>query len=105
LQVNEDDARVGLSLKRLYPNPWEKISEKYKPGDKAQVKITSITGFGAFACLSEGIEGLIHISSIKAIYSKNELSQILYPGQTVRVEILHIDIEKRRLGLGLVEIS
>ncbi|HEY9088139.1 MAG TPA: S1 RNA-binding domain-containing protein [Anaerolineaceae bacterium] len=104
LQVSEENARVALSHKRLYPNPWDSLCECYKPGDVVPGVITSIMRFGAFARLNEGVEGLIHISSIN-MPEDESLEHYLRPGQHVRVRILHIEAERRRLGLGLVAIE
>lgn len=104
LQISEENARVALSLKRLYPNPWEKLLECYKPGDVVPATVTSIMRFGAFARLDEGVEGLIHISSI-SLPEGVDLEHFLEPGQYIRVRILHIEAERRRLGLGLVSIE
>lgn len=101
LQVSEENSRVALSLKRLYPNPWETLAQCYKPGDVVSASVTSIMRFGAFARLNEGVEGLIHISSIN-LPEGSDLERYLRPGQAIRVRILHIDAERRRLGLGLV---
>lgn len=101
LSVNTNNARIALSLKRLDPNPWEFLGEKYHPGDVVQAVVTTLTRFGAFARLSEGVEGLIHISTLK-LAPGMELRDLLIPGQNIHVKILHLDIEKRRLGLGLV---
>lgn len=105
LQVNEECARVALSIKQLYPNPWKIINRTYQIGDEVDAEITSLAGFGAFARLQEGIEGLIHISSIKSKFINEDINSLLTPGQKVRVEILNIDADKRRLGLGLVNIE
>ncbi len=102
LQVCEESARVALSLKRLIPNPWETLQHKVKPGDIIRATITTIIRYGAFARLPEGVEGLIHSSSIHLPPGTNEISQFISPGQNVEVEVLHLDIERRRLGLGLV---
>ena len=103
LQVSEENARIALSLKRLFNNPWETLVKRYKPGDMIPATITSITRFGAFARLEEGIEGLIHVSSIQPPLQSQDLHQIFSKGQSVQVRILHIDAERRRLGLGLVQ--
>jgi small subunit ribosomal protein S1 len=58
--------------------------------------------FGAFARLEEGVEGLIHISSIAGVTSESDLKNLLQTGQAVSVRILHVDVERRRLGLGIV---
>ncbi|HZW04517.1 MAG TPA: S1 RNA-binding domain-containing protein [Anaerolineaceae bacterium] len=102
LQVSEENSRIALSLKRLFSNPWETLVKRYKPGDTIPATITSITRFGAFARLEEGIEGLIHVSSIQPPPSQ-DLHQLFTKGQDIQVRILHIDAERRRLGLGLVQ--
>ncbi len=102
LQVSEENVRVALSLKRLCENPWENIVEKYRPGDVLPATITAIMRFGVFARLSEGVEGLIHISSMNLAPGNKDLEKLFQPDDSVQVRILHIDAERRRLGLGLV---
>lgn len=102
LQISEENARVALSLKRLNPNPWETLVKHYKPGDVVAATITSVMRFGAFARLEEGVEGLIHISSISFPPGVKDIDKVLHVEQHVQVRILHIEIERRRLGLGLV---
>jgi len=102
LMVSEENGRVALSLKRLCPNPWDILSQNYHPGDTVEASITSIRRFGAFARLKEGVEGLIHISTIRLPDGCDDLEGFLNMGQPVQVKILHIDVERRRLGLGLV---
>ncbi|MDD5368895.1 MAG: S1 RNA-binding domain-containing protein [Anaerolineaceae bacterium] len=102
LHVSEENSRVALSLKRLSSNPWETIPERYKPGDLVQVVITGIARFGAFARLEEGVEGLIHISSMNLAPNQCDISHYISPGQRVTARILHVEAEKRRLGLSLV---
>lgn len=103
LQVSEESARIALSLKRLFSNPWETLAELYRAGDIVTATVTAITRFGVFARLNEGIEGLIHISSIPGQVSQKNLVQMFSTGDEITVKILHIDIERRRLGLGLLD--
>lgn len=105
LQVSEETSRIALSLKRLQMNPWETLIESHKPGDVVKAFVTSIMKFGAFARLEEGVEGLIHISSIPFPPGQKEISNIIRVGQPVQVRILHIDADRRRLGLGLVQVE
>jgi small subunit ribosomal protein S1 len=105
LMISEENGRVALSLKRLQSNPWEVLLENYKVGDVVDAAITSIMRFGAFARLAEGVEGLIHISTIHMPPGVKDLDSYLTPEQKVTVRILHIDAERRRLGLGLVSIE
>ncbi len=102
LAVSEDNGRVALSLKRLCPNPWETMLEKHAPGDVVGATITKIVRFGAFARLDEGVEGLIHISAIPYVENIRHPLDMLKVGEQVQVRILHIDGERRRLGLGLI---
>jgi small subunit ribosomal protein S1 len=105
LQICEESSRVALSLKRLRPNPWDALVDNHKPGDIVPATITAIMRFGAFARLKEGVEGLIHVSSIPHSVGQRDLEQLFQSGQTVIVRILHIDAQRRRLGLGLVSTS
>jgi small subunit ribosomal protein S1 len=105
LQVAEECSRVALSIKRLTPNPWETLDDHYRPGDIVLATITTISRFGVFAKLEEGVEGLIHISSIHFSPGVNSIHDILCIGDTVQVSIIHMDIERRRLGLRLVTTS
>lgn len=102
LNVNEETSRIALSLKRLSPNPWEELVNKYAIGDVVEAQITTIMKFGIFARLDEGVEGLIHISCISQNNDHPNLHRMFAPGQRINVRILHIDAERRRLGLGLV---
>lgn len=103
LQVSEESARIALSLKRLYSNPWETLASVYQPGDIVTAIVTAITRFGVFARLNEGIEGLIHISSIPLPTSQKSIDTMFSTGETITVKILHIDVQRRRLGLGLLD--
>jgi len=101
LQVDEDKGRIALSLKQLEPNPWEVLKKKLGPGDIVDAMITSIVKYGAFARLEEGIEGLIHVSSMSFPDGCHEITEFLDEGQPVKVSILNFNVEKRRLGLKL----
>lgn len=105
LMISEENGRVALSLKRLQENPWEVLIKNYQAGDVVEATITAIRRYGAFAKLIEGVEGLIHISTIHMPVGRKDLEGYLVEGQQVQVRILHIDAERRRLGLGLVSIE
>jgi len=102
LQVNESTARIALSIKRLTENPWDTLLENHQKGDVVSAAVTAIQRFGVFARLPEGIEGLIHISSISEFYGTSDAAKLFKVGQSMTVKILHIDAERRRLGLGLI---
>ena len=101
INVSEENSRIALSYKRLTKNPWEDIENIYHPGDLVSAKISGITKYGAFARLKEGVEGLIHISTIDFPEETSNLNEILRKDFCVQVRILHIDPEKKRIGLCL----
>lgn len=102
LQVNESTSRIALSIKRLTENPWDSLLENHQKGDVITAEVTAIMRFGVFARLKEGIEGLIHISSITDYYGNGDVVKLFHIGQPITVKIVHIDAERRRLGFGLV---
>ncbi len=100
LSVDRDNARIALSLKRLFPDPWKTVNERYQIGQTVTGTITNVVDFGAFACIEEGLEGLIHVSELAEghfLHPRNVVSE----GQTIEARILSIDSEARRLGLSL----
>jgi small subunit ribosomal protein S1 len=103
MQVCEESARVALSYKRLFPNPWDQLLGHYKIDDIVSAKVTSVVHFGAFACLEDGVEGLIHISSICEGENPPNSTLHLHKGELITVRILHIDVARRRLGLALAK--
>ncbi len=105
MALSEENNRIALSLKRLHENPWDVLAMRYHPGDVVEALITSTTRYGVFARLDEGVEGLIHISSLKPNDRDGDQRSNLVPGRRIPVRIIHIDCERRRLGLGLVMVA
>ncbi len=102
INVDAERSRVALSMKRLYPNPWETAEERYHPGQITEAVITSLVTFGAFARLEEGLDGLIHVSEVCPGDPPGSLEETLYEGQRVKVRVLHVDAAKQRLGLSMI---
>ena len=98
LAVDADSQRIGLSLKRTMPEPWETVPERYRVGEVVQGTVTSLAQFGAFVRIEEGVEGLVHISELSA-RKVNNARECVYPGQDVRVMVVGIDSERRRMSL------
>jgi small subunit ribosomal protein S1 len=98
LDVNPQSQKVALSLKRLRPDPWRGVDERYHPGQVLEAVITNVVTFGAFARLEEGLEGLIHISEL-AEGSFMHPRNVVNEGDRVRVRVLHVDGAKHRLAL------
>jgi len=100
LDIERNAGRIALSLKRLYPDPWITINERYAIGQTVVGVITNVVDFGAFACIEEGLEGLIHVSELAEghfLHPRNVVSE----GQQVTARVLSIDSHARRLGLSL----
>ncbi|MBI3943134.1 MAG: S1 RNA-binding domain-containing protein [Chloroflexi bacterium] len=100
LRVDQERRRIGLSLKRMRPDPWTEIEKRYVVGEVVQARITNLTDFGAFAWLEEGIEGLIHISELSDTPIQHP-REVVHRGQLVNVEVVSIDLERQRIGLSL----
>jgi small subunit ribosomal protein S1 len=100
IQVDRERARVALSMKRLYANPWLTAEQRYFPGQIVEAVVTSLVPFGAFARLEEGLDGLIHISEI-CTDEGEQPEECLSEGQHVQARVLHVDGSRQRLGLSL----
>lgn len=104
LSVDCDQGRVGLSLKELLPDPWEAVEDRFTIDEIVEGTVTNVVKFGAFVGIEEGLEGLIHVSELgdgNIIHPRN----IVNEGEQVRVRIINIDAQERRLGLSLRQAS
>ncbi|MEE2694836.1 MAG: 30S ribosomal protein S1 [Pseudomonadota bacterium] len=97
--------RISLGLKQLTEDPWKKVENLYKVGNKIKSKISSIADYGAFIELEKGVEGLIHTSEMSWVNKNVNPNTILKVGEDVEVIILEIDNTKRRISLGLKQCS
>ena len=103
--VKAADRRIGLSLKATLGDPWEEMASRLTPGAVVEGPIVSLTDFGAFMELAEGIEGLIHISDISREKRLKHPKEALSPGQQVRAQVLELDRAKRRIRLGMKQLE
>lgn len=100
IDIMPERCRIALSLKRLQPNPWATVRQRYAINDIVPASITSVVSFGVFARLEEGLEGLVHASEISLPESAT-IRGHFHEGQSVHVRILHIDPDNQRLGLSM----
>ena len=98
IKVDPETKRISLSLKRTLPEPWETVPERYNVGEIVDGTVTRLADFGAFVRLEDWVEGLVHISELSTRQVKN-VSECVYVNQKVRVMILDIDPQKRRISL------
>ncbi len=100
LRVDLETRKIALSLKRLEPEPWQTIGEKFQVGDIVNARVTNITNFGAFARVEEFVEGLIHISELST-ETLNHPRDVVSQGDNVKLKIIRIEPERRRIALSL----
>ena len=104
LNLDARGKRIGLSLKRLQPNPWTLVDDMYHIGQLVEGVISRVESFGAFISLEPGIEALLHVSQISHNREENPLRH-LYDGQKLLMRIISIESDRQRLGLSLTEVT
>ena len=105
LHVDQRSRKISLGMKQTAPNPWDIIEAKYPAGTEIEGKVKSVTDFGAFIGLDEGIDGLIHISDMSWTKHIKHPSELFKKGQSVKAVTLRIDKEKERLSLGYKQLT
>ena len=104
MNVDPEKKRIGLSLRRMTPEPWSVVADQYVVGQIVTAQITRLMAFGAFAKIDNTIEGLIHISEM-ADYRIGHPKEIVQEGDEVQVRIIKVDPQNRRVGLSLRQAS
>ena len=100
LRVDRDTMKIALSLRRMQPEPWDTIYDRYQVGDVVSATVTKLADFGAFARLEDSIEGLIHVTELtNAVVTHPR--EVVSEGDAIKVKILRIEMERKRLGLSL----
>jgi small subunit ribosomal protein S1 len=105
LKFDREKERVSLGLKQIAPDPWLDVEIKYPVGQKVQGKVVSLTDYGAFVELEEGIEGLIHVSEMSWTKRIKHPNKILNVGDEVESVVLALDVPNRRISLGLKQVE
>jgi small subunit ribosomal protein S1 len=105
LKVDKANQKISLGIKQLEPDPWNKVPSEFQQGDVVQGKVRNLAAFGAFVELKEGIDGLIHISDMSWTKKINHPGELLKKGDSVEVKVLDIDVEKRRISLGVKQLT
>ena len=105
LAVDPAGKRISLGMKQIEPNPWHSIGDRYPVGAEVEGKVKTVTEFGAFIGLEEGIDGLIHISDLSWTKHVKHPSELLKKGQKTKAIVLSIDAQKERISLGLKQLT
>jgi len=104
LKVDKNERRLSLSVKQLKPSPWELVAQRYKIGQKITGKVKSITDFGVFVGIPEGVDGLIHISDISWTRHIKHPSEVIRKGQKIDAVVLSVEPDKERIALGIKQL-
>ena len=105
LSIDSENRRISLGLKQLESNPWLELKETYAPGTIIEGEVKSITDFGIFVGIEDGIEGLVHISDFSWTKRVNHPSEMYQKGDKVRAVVLGVDIENERFSLGIKQLE
>src|SRR5210317_1234518 len=104
LKYDQESDRVSLGIKQLKPDPWATVDERYPIGSKTVGKVVSITDYGVFIELEEGVEGLIHISEMTWSKKPRHPSKLVTVGDEVEIMVLNIETETKRISLGMKQL-
>jgi len=103
IDFNKEKNKISLSIKQITPDPWENIQDKYAIGDEIEGRVISIKDYGAFIEIEEGLNGLLHVSEMAWSYVKKP-SDLIKEGELLKLKILEIDREKKKIALGLKQM-
>lgn len=101
LNFDKETERVSLGIKQLTPDPWTQADEKFPAGSKLSGRVVSLTDYGAFVEVVEGVEGLVHVSEMSWTKKIRHPSQMVAPGDIVEVVVLNVDAANKRISLGM----
>ena len=104
LGIKPEERRISLGLKQTLSDPWSDVSSRFPVGAQIQGPVTKLMNFGAFVQITEGIEGLVHVSEISAEKRINHPQDVLRAGQIVKAQVLAIDAEKRQIKLSMKQL-
>ena len=104
LDIDRDRQRISLGLKQTQTDPWQQVLEHYHEGDVVEGRVTKVVTFGAFVEILPGVEGLVHISELAQHHVENP-REVVSQGEHVKVKIIEVDAERRRLSLSLKRVE
>jgi len=105
LSFDPEKERVSLGIKQLAPDPWSQVAENYPIGEKIAGRVVSLTDYGAFVEVEQGVEGLIHVSEMSWTRKIRHPSQILSVGDKVDAVVLNMDVSRKRISLGMKQVE
>jgi small subunit ribosomal protein S1 len=104
LHIDPEKERLSLGIKQLSEDPWKDLENRIHINDEVEGRVVNVTDFGVFVEVMEGVEGLVHVSEIDADVPKDKLDQFYRVGSLIRAKVLKVDVDERRLGLGILGV-
>jgi small subunit ribosomal protein S1 len=104
LDIDRERQRISLGLKQTQEDPWQRVVDTYSVGDELEGRVTKVVTFGAFVEILDGVEGLVHISELAQHHVENP-REVVQQGDEIRVKVLEIDSERRRLSLSVKRVE
>ncbi len=105
LEIDAANRRISLGMKQLQPNPWDELKQSYPPGTIIEGEVKSVTDFGIFVGIEEGIDGLVHVSDFSWNRRVGHPSEVFKKGDKVRVVVLGVDSDNERFSLGIKQLE
>ncbi len=105
LGINQEKQEISLGMKQTQPNPWDEVAAKYPPGSLVKGTVRNLTNYGAFVELQEGVDGLLHISDMSWTRKVSHANEMLKKGDPLECQILSVDEDRRRIALGLKQLT
>jgi len=104
MRIDRESGRISLSIKKILPNPWDTVTERYHENQLVEGKITRLVDYGAFAEIEPGIEGLLHVSQLSRGSVEN-VAEVVQEGETHLLRVVNIDKKRQRIGLSLKAVT
>jgi small subunit ribosomal protein S1 len=105
LNLDREGKKISLGVKQAQENPWLRVRDKYRVGDRVKGVVRNLTDYGAFVELEPGVDGLVHISDISWTHKVSKPSDVLTKGQEVDVMVLTVDAESQKISLGMKHLT
>jgi small subunit ribosomal protein S1 len=105
LGINKEKQEISLGMKQTQENPWDKVADRYPPGMLVKGTVRNLTNYGAFIEIEEGIDGLLHVSDMSWTRKISHPSEVVEKGQQLECKVLSVDQQRRRIALGLKQLT
>lgn len=105
LGINKEKQEISLGMKQTQDNPWDHVMDKYPPGSDVKGKVRNLTNYGAFIEIEEGIDGLLHVSDMSWTRKISHPNEVVEKGQEIECRVISVDQDRRRIALGLKQLS